>query len=434
MKQMKVVISLSSSVLRWLWFGFALVLLVGVIGFTLVWFVTSVVANPKMQIGLSTVESAASYFPNSARLQARLAAKLVERGPEVAESHDSLTERAFRHSRQAVQLAPKNHEYRLLLAAAAELRGEMAIAEDSLREAVKLAPNDVHVRWQMANLLLREGKTEESLIEFRVVAATDQLRLPIVMSLVWQATKGNFEMLDGTISHEPHARLALARFLVEQAQFDKAAQVFGQIDRESRLKLAELGQFFDLMLKAGQWQWAGKLWRETVAGQKDGGEELFWNGSFDRRATKSLAHFDWQLNQSNFARLEVTAGQSRTGQHALTIAYQGRDTTRLDGEAQHPVMIQPGGKYHLEFFAKSEELITPGGPQIAILRVDNRATIASSAPVPSGSNDWQRMAVEFTAPANAYAVLVAVKQIPQFSYSEPTRGVVRFDDFRLTAQ
>lgn len=431
---MKIVISLSSSVMRCLWFGSALILFVGVIGFTLLWFVTSVVANPKMQVHLSTIESAASYFPNSAKLQARLAAKLVERGAETVESHESLAERAFRHSLRAVQLSPKNHEYRLLLAAAAELRGEMAIAEDSLREAVKLAPSDVHARWQMANLLLREGKIEESLVEFRVVAASDQLRLPIVMSLIWQATKGNFEMLDRTISQEPQARLALARFLAEQAQFDASARVFDQIDRESRFQLDGLGHFFDLMLSAGQWQWTGKLWRETVAGEKYGDKELFWNGSFDQPVTKSLAQFDWQLNHSNFARLEVAAGKARTGQNALTIAYQGRDTTRLDGEAQHPVTVQPGGKYRLEFFAKSEELVTPDGPRVEILRVDNRAVIASSAPAPAGSSDWERMVVEFTAPANAYAVTVAVRQTPQFSYAEPTFGLVRFDDFSLTIQ
>ena len=431
---MKIVISLSSPVLRWLWLVFALLCFSGVIGFTLPWFVISVVADPKMQIDLSTVESAASYFPNSARLQARLAAKLVESGAETAESHESRANRAFRHAWRSVQLSHKNHEYRLLLAAAAELRGEMVIAEESLREAVKLAPSDVHVRWQMANLLLRAGKLDESLNEFRIVAATDQLRLPIVMSLIWQATRGDFETLDRTIPREPQARLTLARFLAEQSEFDISASVFSRIERDSRLKLSGSGQFLDALLKANQWALAGKLWRDTMAGQAGGGKELFWNGSFDQPIIKSLAQFDWQVNDSNFARLQITAGQARTGQHALTIAYQGMETTRLNGEVQHPVLVGPGNVYRLEFFTKSEDLITPDGPQVAILRADNRAVIASSAPAPSGATDWQRMEVDFTAPADIQAVLVAIKQSPRFSYVEPTSGLVRFDDFSLKAR
>lgn len=431
---MKIELSLSSFIWRWLWFVGSLIVFGSTVLIALLWFVTSVVVNPKMQMSLATVESGAYYFPNSAKLQARLAARLIEKGADAAESHEVLAERAFRHALQAVQLAPKNHEYRLLLAAAAELRGEMTIAEDALREAVKLAPRDTHVRWQMANLLLRTGQIEQSLEDFREVAAAAPPRLPAVMSLVWQAANGNFDMLDRVVGQEPQARLALARFLVEQKRFDLSAQVFNRIDRESRFKLPNLGEFFDSMLSAGQWQWSGRLWRETMAGEESGGAELFWNGSFDRGVAKSLAQFDWQFNHSDFARLEVTEGEARTGRHALTVAYQGRDTTRLDGEVRHALCVRPGGKYRLEFFAKSEGLTTPDGPQVAILRVEDRAVIAGSAPAPAGSNEWQRMVVDFIAPANAHAVWVALRQIPRFSYAEPTSGVVRFDDFKLTAQ
>ena len=272
--------------------------------------------------------------------------------------------------------------------------------ESQAREAVKLAPRDTHVRWQMANLLLRTGQIEQSLEDFREVAAAAPPRLPAVMSLVWQAANGNFDMLDRVVGQEPQARLALARFLVEQKRFDLSAQVFNRIDRESRFKLPNLGEFFDSMLSAGQWQWSGRLWRETMAGEESGGAELFWNGSFDRGVAKSLAQFDWQFNHSDFARLEVTEGEARTGRHALTVAYQGRDTTRLDGEVRHALCVRPGGKYRLEFFAKSEGLTTPDGPQVAILRVEDRAVIAGSAPAPAGSNEWQRMVVDFIAPAD----------------------------------
>jgi hypothetical protein len=42
--------------------------------------------------------------------------------------------------------------------------------------------------------------------------------------------------------------------------------------------------------------------------------------------------------------------------------------------------------------------------------------------------------MDFVAPSNAPALIVAVKQTPRFSYVDPTQGMVWFDDFTLTEQ
>lgn len=431
---MKIQIPLASIISRWSVGGFALILLGAVVILAGCQFFISAVGNPRLPIDLVTIESALSYFPDSAKLHARLAAELIERPGEDSESHESLAGRAFHHAQRAVQLTPENHEFWLLLAAAAELRGEMSVAEDALQQAVNRAPSDINVRWQVANLYLRTGKIEQALNEFRIVALTDQARLPVTMNLIWQATNNNFEMLDRTIGQDPHARLAMAQFLVEQSQFEASAKVFGQIDRESRLKLPGSGQLFNALLNAKQWQLAGELWWDTVAGKIERAKEPFWNGGFDQPITKSLAQFDWQLSPSNFARFQIGPGPARNGKRALTIAYLGVETTRLDGEAKHAVMVNPGTAYRLEFYAKPENLVTPDGPRIEILRPDDRATIARSDSIPAGSSDWKWMAVDFTAPADVQAVWVAIKQTPQYKYTEPTSGVIRFDDFTLKAQ
>jgi hypothetical protein len=49
-------------------------------------------------------------------------------------------------------------------------------------------------------------------------------------------------------------------------------------------------------------------------------------------------------------------------------------------------------------------------------------------------NDWQMLAVDFDVPANLPAVVVIIKQTPRYRYTEPTQGVVWFDDFSLKAR
>jgi hypothetical protein len=47
------------------------------------------------------------------------------------------------------------------------------------------------------------------------------------------------------------------------------------------------------------------------------------------------------------------------------------------------------------------------------------------------SDDWQKLTVSFVAPANQAAVTLAIVRIPKFSYDDPTRGTIWFDDFTL---
>ncbi len=430
---MKITLNLSFIGARVAVFCAALVLAFGFIGFAMMRFVTSVVSSSAFAVNLPALEAAAVYFPNSAKVQARLAARLVESELDATESHETLSERAFQHASRAVILAPANYEYRVLLAAAAELQGKLAEAEEALRAAIQLAPNNVNVRWQMANLLLRLGKNEESLAEFRFVADADPARMQTVFNLVWQATNGDLQKLNQVAGDEPSARLALAQFLVGQSQFEASAEVFSRIERNSRLQSPESGKLIDAFLKASQWEWANKLWRATLTKENETERALVWNGSFERPQHKGLTHFDWQLNNSNYARLTISSGGSRTGQRALRLAYLGKETTRLENEAQQLLLLKPGATYRLECFAKPEKLAVSDGPQIAVLRSDNRSVIAATSTVSAGVADWQLLTVDFVVPADRPAVVIAIKQTPRYSYVEPPKGFIWFDDFTLHA-
>ncbi|MFN0111150.1 MAG: tetratricopeptide repeat protein [Blastocatellia bacterium] len=429
---MKISLQLSSIGLRLAVFGVALALSLALVGIELRRFVTSVVANPGIVIDPALLQSVTAYFPNSAKVQARMAAQLIESGSGNGQSHEALANSAFQHASRAVELAPANFEYRVLLSAAAELKGDLAGAESALRESVRLASNNVNVRWQMANLFLRLGKAEESLAEFRFVTDAEPTQMPSVIGLIWRATSGDLAMIERVVGNDSSARLSVAEFLTEQGRFETAAQFFSKTDRNNRLQSPQTGRIFDAFLKANHWQWAESLWRDTMANGNEA-SNLLWNDSFELSPRKGLTQFDWQLNNNNFARLAIQAG-GHSGNRALRLAYLGIDTTQLDREAQHFVVLQPGQSYRLECFAKPEKLVADEAPQVAILRADNRTVIGASIAVSPTINDWQMLAVDFVAPADLPAVIVTIKQTPRYRYTEPTQGVIWFDDFSLKAR
>jgi tetratricopeptide (TPR) repeat protein len=394
-------------------------------------FTISVITDPEVRAETEIIEGAANYFPNSAWAQARMASHLIESRVDISENHEITAERAVSYAARSVALAPHNYEFRILLAAARELKGDLAGAEAELRAALKLAPHLVIVHWRLANLLLRLEKLDQAGAEFRLATEADPELLIPTLNLLWQASDGKIEPLSAVVDGDAKAQLTLANFLVLQEKFEMAVKIANSIDRRAILNLPESGKLLDSLISAGQFDLASNLWRQFF----DAGEnKLVWNESFETPIRSNFAQFDWNLSQSRFAKIGVTTAIARTGQRSLRISYNGIDTTTLNNEIRQLVKARPGARYTLTCYFKAEKLVTPDGPQIVVTTHDSATSIAASAVIGAGSYDWRSLTMDFVTPPNTHALVIAVKQTPQFSYVEPTSGTVWFDDFVLTEQ
>src|SRR5262249_26755893 len=136
-------------------------------------FIISVITDPEARAETSVIEGAANYFPKSSWTQARMASRLIEDGVVGAEDHERTAERAVRCAARALALSPSNYEFRTLLAAAEELKGDLAAAETELRASLKLAPSLANIHWRLGNLLVREDKLDQAIAEFRSANESD---------------------------------------------------------------------------------------------------------------------------------------------------------------------------------------------------------------------------------------------------------------------
>jgi tetratricopeptide (TPR) repeat protein len=392
-------------------------------------FVISVITDPEARAETAIVEGAANYFPNSAWAQARMASRLIESGVNLSEDHERTAERAVYYSARAVALAPRNYEFRMLLAAAKELSGDLAEAEMELRAALKLAPHLVNVHWRLANLLLREEKLDEACAEFRLASEADPELLTPTLNLLWQASDGKIETLNAAVGPAPEPQLALAQFLVEREKFEVAVKIANSLDRRAALNYPKSGKLLDSLISAGRIDLASDLWRNLSGAES---QSLMWNEGFETPIRSNFAQFDWNLSQSKYAKIGITTATARTGQRSLKISYNGIDTTALDNEIRQLVKARPGARYTLTCYVKAEGLVTPGGPQIVVTLQGSSTPIGASAAIEAGSYEWRILTTDFVAPPNAHAVVIAIKQKPQFSYVDPTSGTAWFDDFVLT--
>jgi hypothetical protein len=372
--------------------------------------------------------AAAVYFPESARLNARLAQYELD-----DEQRDLALARS--HARRAVNLSPWDFNYRLHLANIEEASGNRDAAQESLRSALALAPNNAGLHWRMANLLLRLGRPAEATDEFRKATAANSSLVAATLDLIWRSSDGSVDQVEAVTSEDPRSRLALAQFLLKQSQVAEAAKVFSSVNRQQRLQSPGASAFLRMLVDLGQSWTARELWLDTIGDDEGTGDRrsrLIWNGGFEDGAVKNFSEFDWNIIGSAYARISICSDIAHTGSHSLRIDFAGRDTTRIDGEIKQLVPVIPGRHYRLECYTKSDRLLTPEGPRLAVLDARSSNEIATSSAIPAGSNEWAVLSCEFIAPAVCGAVLIEIRRLPRFSYDDPTRGTVWFDDFALT--
>lgn len=393
-------------------------------------FVIGTLSDDRLLVTRDTLRVPVEYFPGSARLNARLAAV------ELAESDRDLAS-AELFAGRAVSLSPNDYRFRLTLASIQEANGDRAAAEQSLRVARALAPNYWDVHYRLGNLLVRQGRLNESLDELQMAVAANNELLPGTLDLIWRASSGDVSAVRAVSGSGASARLTLAQFLLKVSRPMEAAGVFGGIDRTDRLASAkESSAFLNSLIAAGKLEAARNLWCE-VAGRDDQ-PTIISNGGFESDILRDFSQFDWSFGRSEYARLAIDTGTARTGSRSLRIEFTGRDTTRLDDEIKQLVPARPGTRYTLECYVKTNALESPEGPRVVVTDRASSNWIAASEPVAQGSHDWLRVTVEFVAPQSvngqALGVFISIKRKPRFSYDEPTRGTVWLDDFSMKEQ
>jgi tetratricopeptide (TPR) repeat protein len=392
--------------------------------------IAGLLTDQRTRVGKELLSKGVKYAPYSAPLRARLAeAEMLseERDLSVAESQ----------ARLAITFAPWDYNHRMLLAGIEEAKGDRASAEDALLDALKLAPNYTVVHWRLANVLLRQGKLGKSLSEFRAANNFSNALLPSSLDLVWKVSSGNLAAVQAITPDEARAKIVLVQFLIQQSRAAEAAGIFSSIDPDARLAQPETSGIISALISGGHFELARFLWADTIShgsAKRDQALGSIWNGDFESDIRDKFAHFDWTIGQSAYARANVSRETAHSGARSLRIDFTGRDTTRLDDEVSQRFLVRGGARYKLDFFVKTDGLVTPEGPRIVVADSKSSPAIAASEPAPAGSNDWRHASVEFVAPSTASSLVLAIRRIPKFSYDNPTSGTIWFDDFSLIEQ
>ena len=96
------------------------------------------------------------------------------------------------------------------------------------------------------------------------------------------------------------------------------------------------------------------------------------------------------------------------------------------------VVVEPNMQYHFECFARTEALDTGSAPVLMISDAADNKALAGSAPLPTGTNDWQKISFDFKTKPNSDGVTLTLVRPPcSVGPICPILGTVWYDDFNL---
>jgi hypothetical protein len=318
------------------------------------------------------------------------------------------------------------------LGRALEAGGDGASGEKALRRAIDLAPAYSHPRWSLGNLLLREGKTEEAFNQLGRAAESDSQMRPQVFDLAMRVWDGDIEQIAKVTRASPAGRLQFAIYLVGAQRFDEAMRMWGAIspaDRRAQVALTE--DLKQSLVQAKQFRAALSVMREIQADANLPPAEQVWNGGFESPLAQTNADiFGWVVNSRQLAQIALDS-HGHTGQGSLRIVF--RAPSSLDKiHVSQTVAVEPGTQYRFEYYVRTEGLVTASTPVLTIVDAVDGNVLATSKPLPSGTNDWQQVTLDFTTnPAHDGMTVGFSRAHCSDTDICPIFGSVWYDDFNL---
>ena len=334
---------------------------------------------------------------------------------------------------KAVSLSPNDYRLWMEFGGALEQEGDFEKAEKALREAVKLAPSYAYPRWYLGNLLLRTDRYPEGFAELQRASEANGQFQQQLFNLAWQLNKDDFDALRAAVGDTPGIRAAFSRYLIERGRYEDGLRLWNSLTatekKESRFAADPI---IDSLIAAGRYHQAMEIWNEVAPGPSYSASvgHIMDGGFEDNLAHGPGAVFGWQVQSNSQVQIGIDPGQGHSGSRSLRVFFQVRSHIDTINVSQL-VPVKPNTEYDFECYLKTDRLESAETPIILIVNAGDEA-ILTSAPAPSGSNNWQRVALSFKSGEKTEAVKVKmVRNSCADSPVCPIFGTVWYDDFDL---
>lgn len=308
---------------------------------------------------------------------------------------------------EAIARRPDDYVLWLGLAQARELNGQPEMAIAAAQQAISLAPHYAQTHWQLGNLLLRAGRTDEGFSELRLAGSSNPKLLSPIIDLAWQLSGDNVQfVLQAVQPATPVAHLAVAEHFKKRGRIADAIAVLRSasiVDKDyRRVNLEEL-------LAAKRYADAYALWSIGRTGIPADGPSMSDPG-FEQERRLDEPGFDWRAeNKAQNYSLSLEPANAKEGKASLKVEFRG-DSSPAAPIISQLVMVESNSRYQLNFSVRTDSLVSGGLPLIRIADPVTNEVLGQTNAFGESVANWQEYSVEFDTKTTTSTVLVVLQR------------------------
>ena len=391
----------------------------------------------RWQLGNMLAELASPSDANAKEI-ARLAVKLA---PDDAlsnwlladltkDSKSGAASTAEKDFENVVKLSPNDFRWWIELGRAHEQAENFDAAEKSFLKAVNLAPSYTFPRWQLGNFYLRQNRSGEAFEELKKAAETNVIYRDQVLSIAWDYFGQDALMLEQVAGNSPSVRAGLAKFYAAKERPEDSLRIWNTLSEEEKQSNSDAANIIARALYDKRFYRQAIEFVRGLGIEPDAQSQTIQNAGFEKPIGDNReVFFGWRISPMEKMDIKLDPTQKSEGNRSLRVTFNGYVNPTLFNIYQI-VTVEPSARYRLSFRLRTENLKSGGTPQLEIYNAIDDKSIATGSSFSIGTNDWQQVKIDFTAPQNAEAV--GLRTIRAFCGSEcPIVGTFWYDDFKL---
>jgi len=367
----------------------------------------------------SSIEKAVALAPRNATYHDLLCRSMIFVSQE--------TERAVDQCKKASELNSYSSSIWLDLAQAYYSAGNNQLTTSAIQKALVVDPTTPDTAWSAANFFLVQGNTSEALKQFAVVLREDPSLAPPTLNVCWQSLH-DINRIQSILPPIPNVYLAFIQILLSASEPNSARQLWlALMQLKTSFDYHQSLFYVDSLLQAGAVAEATDAWRQLASRSKalqaySQPDNLIMDASFNEEILNS--GFDWRYTPKPKIMLTLDMAESHSGDRSLKLVYSesGGDA----GIFQY-IAVQPGTRYRLSAWVKSEDLETANGPMLTVSDAYSNE-IYGSLPETIGTSAWHSMQAEVQTGSATKLVTLAVLRHPA---ETRIQGKFWIDDIRL---
>lgn len=346
-------------------------------------------------------------------------------------SEDSRT--AVEIAEQTVRLAPSDHRWHIALARALADDEQIERAEAEFNRAIELAPTYAVCRWFYGNFLLRQGRADDAIAQFRTAAAQNWDYRQQVFSVLWDVGGKSEQMLASVAGEGVDNRAHLALFLASRGDAAGALLIWRELPEEGKERHREIADVIAVGL------FDQKHFPEALEFSQEVGRDLeakigsVTNGSFESAldSANEKSAFGWRISRSD-PKLDIGLDNrvAHGGSRSLRLNFKGIAKAEFSNVEQY-VAVESNTRYRFSAWVRTENLRAAAGPMIDIVDANSLASIGRTKTFVNGTNSWEQMVVDFTTPSGCKGVLIRTIRASCGGDDCPITGLIWYDDLEL---